>query len=174
MLKTECEAQPGALWRALLVPGPAFDKHVFDERAFRAPHVLGLCDLEDLTLPGVFRTARSAGVDDRGHGNSERVRDVSPALPPPASLVVSSRLGVGEYVRDLVDCFGALGIAVLHERSPSRPPTTMSASRSTRRLVGVLTRSVVASVHHVRGGFGNCFRMHSQSRRGAMIRDTLR
>jgi hypothetical protein len=28
------------------------------------------------------------------------------------------------------------GVAIVHERSPSRPPTTMSAVRSTRRPVG--------------------------------------
>src|SRR5665811_340438 len=42
---------------------------------------------------------------------------------------------------NLADGLGAIRIAVVHERSPWRPPTTMSALRSKRRLVGLSTRS---------------------------------
>jgi hypothetical protein len=47
---------------------------------------------------------------------------------------------------------GAISIAFVHERSPWRPPTTMSALRSMRRLVGLSTRVVPASVHYYTQG----------------------
>jgi hypothetical protein len=47
-----------------------------------------------------------------------------------------SDVGRRENSGDLTDGVGAISIAFVHERSPWRPPTTMSALRSTRRLVG--------------------------------------
>src|ERR1017187_9982845 len=52
-----------------------------------------------------------------------------------------AHVGGGKYGGDLTYGFGAISVAVVHERSPWRPPTTMSALRSMRRLVGLSTRS---------------------------------
>src|ERR1019366_4715106 len=41
-----------------------------------------------------------------------------------------AHVGGGKYGGDLAYGLGAIRIAVVHERSPWRPPTTMSASRS--------------------------------------------
>jgi hypothetical protein len=47
----------------------------------------------------------------------------------------------------------------VHERSPSRPPTTMFAARSMRRPVGLLTRIVSVSANYLRWKFGKCLRL---------------
>src|SRR5262249_7287244 len=46
-----------------------------------------------------------------------------------------AQVRVRKNVGNDAHCLGAIRVAAVHERSPSRPPTTMSAWRSMRRLV---------------------------------------
>jgi hypothetical protein len=67
-----------------------------------------------------------------------------------------SQIRCGKDGGDLLDRLGMIGIASVHERSPWRPPTTLSAWRSMRRLVGLSTRFVSASVNYIRRNFEKC------------------
>src|SRR5664279_2155046 len=67
---------------------------------------------------------------------------------------------------DLAYGLGAVTMGFGHWRSPWRPPTTMSALRSMRRLVGFSTRVVPASVHYIRRERGRCLTRGRRFRAG--------
>jgi hypothetical protein len=62
----------------------------------------------------------------------------------------------GHRIRTSKCCDSGPILYFARDRSPWRPPTTMSALRSTRRLVGLSTRAVSASVNYIRRECGNC------------------
>jgi hypothetical protein len=90
-----------------------------------------------------LRYAPSQAADDIQEGSAYR----PPPIPP----------GCGRS-RELL-----LWIVFVHEQSPERPPTTMSAWRSIRRPVEISTRIASASVNHIRRKSGKCRRLGCRS-----------
>jgi hypothetical protein len=74
-----------------------------------------------------------------------------------------AHVGGGEDGSDFADGLGASWIAVVNERSPWRPPTTNVRYAVERRLVGLSTRFISASVNYIRGKCGKCLRLGGPS-----------
>jgi len=76
----------------------------------------------------------------------------------------------GEKAGYVVDCFGAIRFAVIHERSPLEATHDDVRYAVERRLVGLSTRIFSASVNYIRGGFGKCLTWRANSHGPRSIR----
>jgi|SRR5579872_2976617 len=90
----------------------------------------------------------------------------------PVSLLIDLNAGyehctaAGKDCGDLAYGFGAIRIAVVHERSPLEATHDEVRFAVERRLVGLSTRSVSASVHYIRRERGRCLTRGRRFRAG--------